>query len=77
MPLMKLESRRSGSAAARMPGTRCSSSRSIAVISRRARCAPRQKCGPAPPKPTCGFGDRVMSKRPPSSKTDSSRLADQ
>jgi len=41
MPLMKLDSRRSGSPAA-MSGTRVSSSRSITRISRRARWAPRQ-----------------------------------
>ena len=41
MPLMKLDSRRSGSPAV-MSGTRVSSSRSITRISRRARWAPRQ-----------------------------------
>ncbi len=41
MPLMKLDRRRSGSPAV-MPGTRVSSSRSMTVISRRARWAPRQ-----------------------------------
>jgi NAD(P)-dependent dehydrogenase (short-subunit alcohol dehydrogenase family) len=52
IPLMKLDRSRSGSALARMSGTRCSSSRHITVISRRARCAPRQKWGPGPPNPT-------------------------
>jgi ADP-ribose pyrophosphatase YjhB (NUDIX family) len=41
MPLMKLDSRRSGSPAV-MPGTRVMSSRSMTVSSRRARWAPRQ-----------------------------------
>jgi hypothetical protein len=58
-----------------MAGTLVSSSRRIAMISRRARWAPRQKCGPAAPKPTCGLGDRVMSNRSGSAKTCSSRLA--
>ena len=39
-----------------MSGSRVSSSRSITSISRRARWAPRQKCGPAAPKPRCGLG---------------------
>ena len=38
-------------------------SRNITVTSRRARCAPRQKCGPGPPKPTWKFGSRLTSKR--------------
>ena len=46
MPLMKLDSSRPGSPAT-MPGTGVSSSRSMTVISRLARCAPRHKCGPA------------------------------
>ena len=75
MPLMKLESSRSGGAAAWMSGTLTSSSRRIAAISLRARWAPRQKCGPAAPKPTCGLGERLMSKRAGSSKTASSLLA--
>src|SRR5690606_12850031 len=45
IPLMKLENSRSGSPVARMFGTRVNSSRNITVISRRARLAPRQKCG--------------------------------
>src|SRR5215469_3664160 len=72
MPLMKLDSSRSGSPAARMVGTRVISSRSITLISRRARWAPRQKWGPAAPKPTCGLGERVMSKRAGSVNTVSS-----
>ena len=32
-------------------GVAAQSSRNITVISRRARCAPRQKCGPGAPKP--------------------------
>jgi HAD superfamily hydrolase (TIGR01509 family) len=75
MPLTKLDSSRSGSPAV-MSGTRVSSSRSMTVSSRRARCAPRQKCGPAAPKPTCGFGARVMSNRSGSANTASSRFAE-
>ena len=37
---------------ARMPGARVKSSRNIAVSSRRARFAPRHRCGPGPPNPT-------------------------
>ena len=37
--------------------------RTSRLISRRARLAPRQKCGPPAPKPTCSFGVRVTSKR--------------
>jgi hypothetical protein len=77
MPLMKFDSSRSGSPAVWMPGTSLNSSLNITVISRRARWAPRQKCGPGPPKPTCGLGDRVMSNRSGASNTASSRLADQ
>ena len=41
-----------------MSGMRRNSSRNITVISRRARWAPRQKCGPGPPKPRWSFGVR-------------------
>src|ERR1700721_2651387 len=55
-PLTKLDRRRSGSPAV-MSGTRVSSSRSITVSSRRARGAPRQEGGPAPPEPGGGVGE--------------------
>ena len=66
--------RRRGRRGARS-GRRSSSWSSITEISRRARLAPRQKCGPKP-KATCSFGVRAMSKRNGSSNTSSSRLAD-
>ncbi len=74
MPLMKDDARRSGSPVIRRSGRRVNSSRNMIVISRRARLAPRQKCGPGPPKPTCSLGERRRSKRKGSSKTSSSRL---
>ena len=43
--------------------------RGTPVISGRARWAPRQKCGPAPPKARWSFGVRPTSKRDGSSKT--------
>jgi hypothetical protein len=76
MPLMKLDSSRSGSPAALMSGDPDQQPRSMALISRRARYAPRQKSGPADPKPTCGLGDRVMPKSLPLWNTDSWLLAD-
>jgi len=46
------------------------------MISMRARLAPRQKCGPPPPKAMWLFGERVMSKLFGSSNASSSRLAE-
>ena len=63
MPWMKADCSISGSAVMRRSGSRSNSSLNITRISRRARLAPRQKCGPPPPYPKCAFGDRVMSKR--------------
>ena len=61
----------------RRSGTRRRSSSNITVISRRARLAPRQKCGPPAPKPTCaGVIGRVMSNRYGSGNIRSSRLAE-
>ena len=48
----------------------------ITMISMRARFAPRQKCGPPPPKAMWLLGDRVTSKVSGLSKADSSRLAE-
>src|SRR5215468_9613191 len=63
MPRMKFERSFSGSAVASMSGSRRNSSTNIAVTSRRARCAPRQKWAPPVPKAPCSLGVRVTSKR--------------
>src|SRR5206468_3156763 len=63
MPLMNPERSRDGSPDASMSGMRRKSSRYMTVISRRAKWAPRQKCGPGPPNPTCALGSRRTSKR--------------
>ena len=76
MPWMNDENRKSGSEVVRMSGSQVNSSSNITPISRRARLAPRQKCGPPAPKPTCSFGVRRTSKVNGSSKMRSSRLAD-
>ena len=73
---MKFDCSRAGSPTARMSGIRLNSSWNITVISRRARWAPRQKCGPGPPKPRWSFGVRPRSKRNGSSNTAASRLAE-
>lgn len=59
MPLMKLDSSRSGAPAAWMSGTLASSSIRIAELSLRARCAPGRKCGPAAPKTLAACGSRA------------------
>ena len=76
IPFMKLPPRYSGSPA-RMSGTRWRISSKIARSSARASEKPRQKCGPPPPKPTCGLGWRRMSNPEGSSKTRSSRFAEE
>src|SRR5271166_253713 len=65
-----------GSPATSTSGSNSNSSRKKVFSSSRASAAPRQKCGPPPPKVTWGFGSRPESKRFGSSKTFSSRLAD-
>ena len=76
MPLTKSEWRRLGSPASSMSGRRSTIWRIVALISARARLAPRQKCTPPPPKVTWSFGVRAMSKVCGSANTSSSRLAD-
>jgi len=49
MPLMNGESRRAGSVVISRSGNHRKISSNITVISRRARFAPRQKCGPPAP----------------------------
>src|SRR4051794_7833868 len=49
--------------------------RKTVSISRRARCAPMQKCSPNP-KASCGFGRRSMRNANGSPKTSSSRFPD-
>ena len=62
----------------RRSGSRRRISSNITLISRRARLAPRQKCGPPAPNPVWGgWSGRVTSKRYGSSNTRSSRLADE
>ena len=58
MPLMKSERRRRGSPASSRSGSRSTTSRIMALISARARLAPRQKCTPPPPKVTWSLGVR-------------------
>src|SRR5207302_180620 len=45
-------------------------------VPRRARCVPRQKCGPGAPKARCGLSVLVMSNSSGRSKTVSSRFAE-
>ena len=47
---------------------------SAILVSRRAKGAPRQRCGPKP-RPRCDFSSRVMSKRNGSGQREASRLA--
>ena len=63
MPATIFERRRAGAPSDRSTGTRRASSSNNTRISSRARLAPRQKCGPPPPKATCSLGRRSMSKR--------------
>jgi NADPH-dependent 2,4-dienoyl-CoA reductase/sulfur reductase-like enzyme len=51
IPFTKLESSRIGSPVALILGVRRKIFRHMTVISRRARCVPKQKCGPGAPKP--------------------------
>src|SRR3954454_24930101 len=74
-PLMNDALSRSGSPETSRSGSLSNSVRKATPISRRARWAPRQKCGPWPPKPTCGFGSRARSKTCGSGNTSGSRLA--
>src|SRR5439155_72776 len=76
MPWMKADCSMSGRPVTCMSGSRCRSSSNITRISRRARFAPRQKCGPPAPKPTWSFGVRVTSKRYASLQNASSRFAE-
>src|SRR6267143_1802015 len=76
MPWTKFERSFSGLPVASMSGSLLSSSVIITTTSRRARCEPRQKCGPPVPKPPWWFGSRAMSKRYGSLKCASSRLAE-
>src|SRR3954454_330045 len=75
MPLTNDERSRSGSPATSRSGNSSKSFWNVTAISRLARWAPRQKCGPWPPKPTCGFGSRARSNTWGSGKTAGSRLA--
>jgi hypothetical protein len=59
-----------------MSGMRSSRRSNITMISMRARLAPRQKCGPPPPKAMWLLGERVMSKVSGLVNTFSSRLAE-
>src|SRR5437763_1597199 len=68
---------RSGLSMALTLGARAVNSSKSTRISIRARLAPRQKCGPPPPKAMCSFGERRMSKANGSTKCSSSRLADE
>jgi hypothetical protein len=52
MPPMKFDRNRSGAPSGSSAGTRVASSSNSTRISMRARLAPRQKCGPPPPKAT-------------------------
>src|SRR6185295_7774958 len=52
MPWMNADSSMAGGPLIAMSGSCWKSSSNITAISRRARLAPRQKCGPPPPKPT-------------------------
>src|SRR5207247_914858 len=63
VPRTKLDRRGRTGPAGSMPGRRRSSTSNMTRRPRRARLAPRQKCGPPPPKATCSFGVRPMSKR--------------
>jgi hypothetical protein len=65
-----------GSPVISMRSKRRSSAPIITCSSVGARLAPRQKCGPPPPKETVGFGDRRMSKRKGSANTSLSRFAE-
>src|SRR4051812_42667350 len=73
-PLKKFERSRSGGPVSSMRSTRASSSSKAIRTSILARCAPMQWWMPPGPKAMCGLGERVMSKRSGSVKTDSSRL---
>src|SRR5580692_3144855 len=75
-PLMKLDRSRCTSPSRRMSGMRSRSRSNITMISMRARFAPRQKCGPPPPKAMWLFGERVMSNVSGFSNAASSRLAE-
>ena len=60
-PDTKFEASHSDGPAASMSGSRVRTSRRIASISTRARWAPRQKCGPPPPKAIGHGGQQVDS----------------
>ena len=63
MPWMNDDCNRAGSAVAVTSGIWRRNSSKATLISRRARLAPRQKCAPPPPNPTCGLGLRRTSNR--------------
>ena len=73
----KLPVPNSGSPTTWISGSRLSSSRKVAVICRRASCAPRQWWIPPPPKATCLFGQRDRSSFSGWSKTSGSRFAEE
>jgi len=74
MPLTKSEWSREGSAVSSMSGSRSTTWRMVALISARARLAPRQKCTPPPPNVTWSFGVRAMSKVCGSLKKNSAKI---
>ena len=75
-PFVKFERRRAGEARSAR-STRCAAAaaRTAPRISSRARCAPRQKCGPPRPNAACTSRLRVRSRRCGSGKASGSRLA--
>lgn len=77
MPLSQADRSRRGSLTSRRSGSTSAIALKIRLISITARDLPRQKCGPPPPKPRCGFGSREMSNCSGFSNTSGSLLAEE